>query len=62
MAVIKVWITPDKRWRVSLTDRGRYEIVGDTLPRAEGRGGEREARAALEALPDAPSWDDLIED
>jgi hypothetical protein len=62
MAVTKVWITPDRRWRISLTDRGRFEIVSDTLPRAAGRGGEREARAALEALTDAPAWDELIED
>lgn len=62
MAVVKVWRSADRAWRIELDDRGTYRIVGHTMPLAAGRGGVREARAALAILPGAPTWDSLVED
>jgi hypothetical protein len=62
MAGLRVWITPDKAWRVDVRADGRFTIVERSIPRAGGKGGLPAARAALEAMPDAPAWAELIED
>ena len=59
---MRVWITPDKAWRVEIKPDGKFTIVQRSMPVAAGRGGLAAARAALTRLPDAPTWSDLIED
>jgi hypothetical protein len=62
MASLRVWITPDKAWRIDVRPDGRWSVIHRSMPMAAGRGGVPAARAALEALPDAPGWDAFTED
>jgi hypothetical protein len=60
MALVQVWRSADRRWRIELDDRGVYRIVHDTLPVGQVRSVE-----ALEAkLRDlgAPGLAELVED
>jgi hypothetical protein len=58
----RVWVTPDRAWRLDVRLDGRWQLVHETMPVGGGRFGLREAQAALDELPGAPGWEQFVED